>query len=1131
MMRQNEAVSLDLLSGEEIRRMNPDKQPRVDNFNKKKWLIIILASFAFLGILLGFVAIADFHGSDEKVPPVSQVSTTDTSVCVVSIDNLNSPLVCYNAHTEVPKGDYRMVSHSSTHACALATSGRLICWGDVCPSAESGCPARFTDFTDATFQEVVVTSHSTCLLSTNGTVSCHGRFTVPNELTGQVVVDISALDGVACALTLDSTAYCWDKKGDLFDLSIPDGEAVVQIATGSTPSVFENLNDDQIDDRRRADDVTAPDKTACFVSFTGRVYCKDLEPDELGLEPDWVRMLSGSDSEFEYVSFSDGRGCAITTEGAIECFTFGIHVEPLADQPSGFQYLQFIDVSVSRHAACAVSTDYQFYCWDDYFTMGTFDFAKPPKNAERAAASSLAPPPPVNGSGTTVSPPTNGIPFFARQPCPHGKRRLADGSCFDVDECSSNLFDCPESSYCVNTDGSYECPCYPGYQKMNNGMCADVDECALGTDNCHADATCVNWKGQYWCVCNTGYAGSGITCSDVDECTDDLHNCDENASCSNTIGSFDCDCNAGWTGGPNNGTHCEDVNECVLGEDDCDPNASCADTVGSFTCTCNAGFDGNGTFCDADQCLTTPCDVNADCTDTVPGFECTCVDGWVGDGFTCSDENECDTGNDNCHEHASCSNNVGSFDCTCDTHYVGDGVHCDLNECSSGDDNCHAQASCTNLDPGFSCSCNAGWAGNGTYCSDEDECDLGTETCRANSYCVNTVGSYNCPCLGTYDDDGTNCNDIDECAEDLDNCPIDSSCVNNDGFFSCDCDDNTKQFVFPDTPTNFIGLTRASGLPIFIPIGQNASGYSASIIWCDNHNCDSNTIFDIPEFYDEEPDANILSTDVVVIAGRRVNSQVLLYRYCADVGCSDTNTIQVDSAGYGTGVTVDSNDDVVILTSSLSQLKIMRCYSHQCDWANRHVNVTNNIQSNYLKMALNDNDLPVISHLDSAYLGVFTCVDALCTNFTSSDYTLQDNGYMSDIAVRRDGRPVIVWRDQNADRLMFGSCTTPACDTLEVTDLAKGGYFPTIDLRPKSWVEPEDHPVITHLRSVTSTRRVDLLTCQDPECEDVDTATLQATGFGNANAVYYNPVSNYMYTMESFGTKSGWKLIKYCIDH
>ena len=42
--------------------------------------------------------------------------------------------------------------------------------------------------------------------------------------------------------------------------------------------------------------------------------------------------------------------------------------------------------------------------------------------------------------------------------------------------------------------------------------------------------------------------------------------------------------------------------------------------------------------------------------------------------------------------------------------------HADIDECETGNDNCHENAQCTNTEGSFTCSCNPGYAGDGTEC-------------------------------------------------------------------------------------------------------------------------------------------------------------------------------------------------------------------------------------------------------------------------------------------------------------------------------------------------------------------------------------------------------------------------------
>ena len=102
-----------------------------------------------------------------------------------------------------------------------------------------------------------------------------------------------------------------------------------------------------------------------------------------------------------------------------------------------------------------------------------------------------------------------------------------------------------------------------------------------------------------------------------------------------------------------------DINECNITNGGCEQ--ICTNAIGSFACNCTVGYllDENGFNCTgrytvARQLLfcSLPC-----CTYN-------------------TDIDECENGEDNCHENANCTNTVGSYTCSCNPGYTGDGVNC-----------------------------------------------------------------------------------------------------------------------------------------------------------------------------------------------------------------------------------------------------------------------------------------------------------------------------------------------------------------------------------------------------------------------------------------------------------------------
>ncbi|XP_046995713.1 protein kinase C-binding protein NELL1-like [Schistocerca americana] len=92
-----------------------------------------------------------------------------------------------------------------------------------------------------------------------------------------------------------------------------------------------------------------------------------------------------------------------------------------------------------------------------------------------------------------------------------------------------------------------KCQCRQGY--VGDYCEQDLDECSTEMHNCHQSSQCVNMPGWYYCRCKTGFRALphhdsvlGAICQDVDECSEGLHTCHPSAKCINTEGSFQCSC-------------------------------------------------------------------------------------------------------------------------------------------------------------------------------------------------------------------------------------------------------------------------------------------------------------------------------------------------------------------------------------------------------------------------------------------------------------------------------------------------------------------------------------------------------------------------------------------------------------
>eukprot|EP00548_Thalassiothrix_antarctica_P007308 CAMPEP_0194136872 /NCGR_PEP_ID=MMETSP0152-20130528/6827_1 /TAXON_ID=1049557 /ORGANISM="Thalassiothrix antarctica, Strain L6-D1" /LENGTH=843 /DNA_ID=CAMNT_0038833675 /DNA_START=242 /DNA_END=2770 /DNA_ORIENTATION=- len=293
---------------------------------------------------------------------------------------------------------------------------------------------------------------------------------------------------------------------------------------------------------------------------------------------------------------------------------------------------------------------------------------------------------------------------------------------------------------------------------------------------------------------------------DVDECTElDPYPCAPTASggfCVNKFpddGFYDCKCLNGYTGLEDKGfgpTVCILEDSCFFNNQLCNFRANCLFQNNNlqYDCVCKTGLFGDGiTFCSETPPSKSPtpaptplnpCDACTKPFQECRNDRCECQDGYFqpsGVGGACQDENECQTGRDDCDRNAKCTNLPGSFRCTCNTGFVGDGNTCrQRTPC----DDCKNNASCVDN----TCVCDAGYEGDGSVqCTDINEC-LQTPSVCENGTCQNRGGRYRCTC-----DDGFRikpgsglklCEDINECAADPTICG-NLDCFNTAGSYYC----------------------------------------------------------------------------------------------------------------------------------------------------------------------------------------------------------------------------------------------------------------------------------------------------------------------------------------------------------
>ena len=236
-------------------------------------------------------------------------------------------IVCWSTNRRVneripAEGTFTEVSGSGNLHCALTADGGLSCWAQ---SVSTCCGARQPS--GSSFVAVSVNGPVACAVTSSGGLVCgsaNGRAVskmgpVPFGRFTQVSVGNSnTQDPHACALTTTGSVLCWghNEKGQT---DAPEGSYVQISVLGETSCAL--TSDGRIDcwgsnDLGRANAPEDANYAAinlrghpCAITKQGGIVCWGTEGTEVIAE-----------SGYTFVNRSGNRLCAVTTDGALECF-------------------------------------------------------------------------------------------------------------------------------------------------------------------------------------------------------------------------------------------------------------------------------------------------------------------------------------------------------------------------------------------------------------------------------------------------------------------------------------------------------------------------------------------------------------------------------------------------------------------------------------------------------------------------------------------------------------------------------------------------------------------------------------------------------------------------------------------
>ncbi|MFW6052242.1 MAG: RCC1 domain-containing protein [Myxococcota bacterium] len=338
-----------------------------------------------------------------------------------------------------------------SHACALADSGTVSCWG----STDRG--GTTVPELPGTTVQLAAGLWFTCALSDGGEVTCWGndsddQTTVPSELAS--ADRIAAGRAHACALLRTGDVECWGAGAN--------GQITVPSLPGTTV------------------DIAAGGDQTCAVNEAGTVTCWGLDDTVPALPSTTVELALGKGS-------GAVQTCARSDGGTVTCW--GNDASGQADVPT----LSGTAVAVAaglRHS-CAAHGDDQLTCWGADFDGILNAPALPRSTVELVAGTDF----------TCARSHLGEVSCWGRNdapgvvPDPLGTRRsgcdvLAQTGCFEGEACrladSSGGTQCseegtvPVSGVCDET-----APCVAGAVCATGGRCLAYCDVTEGDSTCH----------------------------------------------------------------------------------------------------------------------------------------------------------------------------------------------------------------------------------------------------------------------------------------------------------------------------------------------------------------------------------------------------------------------------------------------------------------------------------------------------------------------------------------------------------------------------------------------------------------------------------------------------------------------
>ncbi|WP_419840838.1 RCC1 domain-containing protein [Candidatus Poriferisodalis sp.] len=325
---------------------------------------------------------ADDDGDKPVTTTTTSSTTTSTSTTTTSTTTTSTTTTSTSTTTTiVPQtGNYRDISTSYAHACALRTDSTVKCWG-INRHGEADAPSgTFKAITTGgevswwphRHKSIAYFAAHSCGIRTDDTIECWGANNAwqSTEPHGKFKA-VSAGSYHTCAISMEDRLICWGGNDynqapglhfDTYKAVSAGASHTCAIKSDDTLKCWGGSTDEDVVAEAptgKFKAVSAGTYHTCAVRMDNTMACWSTHTGFFGRPPG--TNVSTPSGTFTAVAAGHYGTCAVRTDGSVGCFKNDGSLTSWASEPSDSS--SFTTVATAYEYMCAVKNDASLHCW------------------------------------------------------------------------------------------------------------------------------------------------------------------------------------------------------------------------------------------------------------------------------------------------------------------------------------------------------------------------------------------------------------------------------------------------------------------------------------------------------------------------------------------------------------------------------------------------------------------------------------------------------------------------------------------------------------------------------------------------------------------------------------------------